>query len=68
MIEIYVEWVNKDEMKKYIKEGRSGGEGLEGIKMIEGVVVDEREGIGEGGRKDDEEREISLFEEEEWIE
>ena len=60
--------LNNDEMKKYIKERTTAGERLQAINIIERLVLHERERIAERARNDDDERQISLFEEQHSIE
>lgn len=61
MIDIYVDWMNNDEMKKYIKERTTVGERLQAINIIERLVQHERERIAERTRNDDDKRQMHLF-------
>ena len=61
MIDIYVDWMNNDEMKKYIKERTTVGERLQAINIIERLVQHERERIAERPRNDDDKRQMHLF-------
>lgn len=68
MIDIYVDWLNNDEMKKYMKERTTAGERLQAINIMERLVQHERERIEERARNDNDERQMSLFEEQHSIE
>ena len=61
MIDIYVDWMNNDEMKKYIKERTTVGERLQAINIIERLVQHERERVAERTRNDDDKRQMHLF-------
>lgn len=61
MIDIYVDWMNSGEMKKYMKERTTAGERLQAINIIERLVQHERERIAERARSDDDARQMRLF-------
>jgi len=63
MIDIYVDWLNNDEMKKYMKERTTAGERLQAINIIERLVQHERERQSKAVQEDDDKRQMRLFRE-----